>query len=56
MNRIIDEEIEQLPDTDPCRVFIGGFSQGAIVVEAALMNYKREKPLGGVIGLSGLLG
>ena len=44
-----------MPDDDPGRIFIGGYSQGCIVALAALLKYKGDLPLGGVIGLSGLL-
>lgn len=41
---------------DTSKIFIGGFSQGSAVSLAAFLKYKGEKPLGGVIGLSGFQG
>ena len=52
--QMVEEERQLLPDQDPSRVFIGGFSQGCMVSLAAYLKYAGSKPLGGVIGLSGI--
>lgn len=52
--KIAKEEADTLGD--PSKVFIGGFSAGAVTTLAAFLHYKEEKPLGGFIVLSGLLG
>ena len=53
LNDLIDQELKTLPNQDLSRIFIGGFSQGAMVSLATLMTWKRSKPLGGVVALSG---
>lgn len=40
---------------DNSRVLIGGFSQGCMVSMTSLLRQVHEKPLGGVIGFSGVL-
>ena len=52
--RIVEVEKELLPDKDPSRIFIGGFSQGCMVSLAAFLKYSGTKRLGGVLGLSGM--
>lgn len=41
---------------DTSKIFIGGLDQGAAVSLAAFLKFKGKKPLGGVIGLSGMQG
>ena len=55
---MIDEELCLLPKMlqDPNRIFIGGFSQGAIVTLSSLLSYQRDKPLGGTFCFGGILG
>ena len=53
--QLVLKEIGKFPDQDPRRVFLGGFSQGAIVTLAAFLKLPRNiTSLGGVFGLSGL--
>ena len=54
LNELIQEEVKTLPDQDVGRIIIGGFSDGCMVSLATLISWKGEKPLGGVVGLSGL--
>jgi len=51
---MIEEERLKLPDQDPSRIFIGGFSQGCMVALAAFIKYQGTKPFGGFLGLSGM--
>jgi len=55
MLSLIEKEAELLKG-ETKKIFIGGFSEGATVSLAAFLKYKGEKPLGGVIGLSGFQG
>ena len=52
--RLIESQTKALPDQDPTKIFIGGFSQGCGVALAAYEMYQGTKPLGGVFGLSGM--
>ena len=52
--KMVDEEKERFPDKDVSRIYIGGFSQGCMVSLAAFLMHKGPKPLGGVVGLSGM--
>ena len=49
---IIDEQ-KLLPNQDLSRIFLGGFSQGAMVSISTLFAYEWSQPLGGVLCLSG---
>ena len=53
LNKLIEQESKSVPDQDVSRIFIGGFSQGAMVSLATLISWKGTKPLGGVVALSG---
>ena len=48
--KLIEKEAEEVRSTK--NVFIGGFSQGAILSLATFLRY--DKSLGGVVGLSGI--
>ena len=50
----MEEEIEKLPNKDPQRIFLGGYSEGCMVALAAFLKYQGTAPLGGIIGLSGM--
>lgn len=50
IKKVIEEEIEKLGGKSE-KVFLGGFSQGAAMALHIALGY--EKPLGGVVGLSG---
>ena len=39
LNDLIKEEQKTLPNQDASRIFIGGFSQGAMVSLATLLSY-----------------
>ena len=52
--QLIDEEVQKL-DGDYSKIIIGGLSQGSIVSLASLFRFQGQRPLGGVIGLSGPL-
>ena len=54
MLKLIEEEIQKLPDQDPSRIIIGGFSQGSIISLASLLRNKLDRPLGGVLALNGM--
>ena len=49
---LIEEEMLSLPNSDPGRIIVGGFSQGGVMSLATLLSYKGNRPLGGVISLS----
>ena len=51
---LVEEEIKLLPNQDPSRIFIGGFSQGCGMTMAAYHLYKGSSPIGGFFGLCGL--
>ena len=52
---LIEKEASKLKK-DTSKIFIGGLDQGAAVSLAAFLKFKGKKPLGGVIGLSGMQG
>jgi len=54
LNDLIEQEAKKLPNQDVGRVIIGGFSQGCMVSLSTLISWKKDRPLGGVIGLSGM--
>lgn len=51
----MEAEIEKLPSKSITDLYLGGIGQGAQVVLAAFLNYRRfnNKPLGGVAALLG---
>lgn len=53
---LIEEERKLFKDGSASKILIGGMSQGCEVALATLLRYKGPEPLGGVIGLSGILG
>ena len=53
--RLIYDEVKKLPDRNSRRIFIGGFGEGCMVALAALIKNNLEFPIGGLIGLSGVL-
>ena len=54
MLKIVDREAKLLGD-DPSKVYIGGLSQGCMVSLAVFLKYRGEKPLGGIIGIMGMI-
>ena len=50
--KMVESEVDALGD--PTKVFIGGFGEGAVTALAAFLKYKGDKPLGGIIVMSGL--
>ena len=53
--RLIYDETKKLPNRDSRRIFIGGFGEGCMVALAALFKNNLEFPIGGLIGLSGIM-
>jgi len=53
---LIEEEKKLFKENSASKILIGGMSQGCEVALATLLRYKGKEPLGGVIGLSGILG
>ena len=53
VNGLLNDEIKMLKG-DSEKVFLGGFSQGCCLSLAAFMQY--NKKLGGIVGLSGMMG
>ena len=43
-----------MPNKDPSRIFLGGFSQGSGITLAAYLMYKGQQPIGGFIGVGGI--
>ena len=50
--KLIEEEIQKLPNKDPSKIFIGGFSQGATMALNVFMRYTGKKSLGGVVAFN----
>ena len=52
---IIDEEIKRFADGNTRRVFLIGYSQGAMQALSTFLTYNGVKPLGGIASLSGCI-
>jgi len=51
---VIFKERMKFPDESSRRIFVGGYSQGAMVALAAFNKYPGVYPMGGVYALNGL--
>ena len=54
LKNLIEDEKQMLPDQNTSRIFIGGFSQGAMISLATLLTWDQQSQLGGVVALSGM--